>query len=580
MDSLLYQYYYYDAVGTRKTYDPTLPLPSDASRLTNQLAQVNDRVTSPYTQDLKNQGANNYTYDAIGNLLSDASEGITSIGWNVYGKILSITKGASTISYTYDAAGNRISKTSGGKTTLYVRDAGGNVLSVYEAATSSNVYQQTERHLYGSSRLGIAIGQAVAPTGILLATGDSAYVRTFVRGEKNFELSNHLGNVLATITDKKIQHDGGSGTVDYYTTDVATAQDYYPFGMLMPGRSYSSGAYRYGFNGKENDNEVKGTGNQQDYGLRIYDPRLGKFLSVDPLTKGYPMLTPYQFASNNPIAGIDVDGGEFKYYTLKWQPQADGKSHLSVVKQVSQLNKSFITSIIATGINHPTVIVPATKYTPPIFGSSNKFTFEVNFSMKDLGMSPTVASPDGKIWKVLPSYMDLDDLPALNDPIWNTFETPEQYTERLIADANKALIGVKTVALAMSMLHGATKNGKLGATKNGKLGATKNGNLLETHQLNRKDLLDAGDVLDRNNLTKAGRALQKHGDRPGSVFPKVSAKEYNEAGKEILDGILSSDNQLIKSAEKGGKVIFDQNTGRGAAFTKDNLFNGFRELHL
>ncbi|MEZ2442984.1 RHS repeat-associated core domain-containing protein [Chitinophaga sp. RCC_12] len=46
--------------------------------------------------------------------------------------------------------------------------------------------------------------------------------------------------------------------------------------------------YRYGFNGKENDNEVKGEGNQQDYGMRIYDPRLGRFLSVDPLTKGYP----------------------------------------------------------------------------------------------------------------------------------------------------------------------------------------------------------------------------------------------------------------------------------------------------
>ena len=58
------------------------------------------------------------------------------------------------------------------------------------------------------------------------------------------------------------------------------AQDYYPFGMLMPSRIFSSDKYRFGFNGKENDNEVKGTGDQQDYGMRIYDPRLGKFLSV------------------------------------------------------------------------------------------------------------------------------------------------------------------------------------------------------------------------------------------------------------------------------------------------------------
>ena len=69
--------------------------------------------------------------------------------------------------------------------------------------------------------------------------------------------------------------------------------------------------YRYGFNGKENDNEIKGEGNQQDYGMRIYDPRIAKFLSVDPITAKYPELTPYQFASNRPIDGIDLDGLEF-----------------------------------------------------------------------------------------------------------------------------------------------------------------------------------------------------------------------------------------------------------------------------
>ena len=82
----------------------------------------------------------------------------------------------------------------------------------------------------------------------------------------------------------------------------------------MPGRKYqASSGYRYGFNGKENDNDVKGEGNQQDYGMRIYDPRLGRFLSVDPLTTKYPELTPYQFASNTPIQAVDLDGGEAKY---------------------------------------------------------------------------------------------------------------------------------------------------------------------------------------------------------------------------------------------------------------------------
>ena len=86
----------------------------------------------------------------------------------------------------------------------------------------------------------------------------------------------------------------------------------------MPGRKFaqSSASYRYGFNGKENDNDVKGEGNQQDYGMRIYDTRLGRFLSVDPVTDKYPELTPYQFASNRPIDGIDLDGLEWWKKTL------------------------------------------------------------------------------------------------------------------------------------------------------------------------------------------------------------------------------------------------------------------------
>ena len=80
----------------------------------------------------------------------------------------------------------------------------------------------------------------------------------------------------------------------------------------MPDRKFSAGTgYRYGFNGKENDNEVKGEGNLQDYGNRISDPRLGRFLSVDLLTYSYPQLTPYQFASNRQIDGSDLDGNEW-----------------------------------------------------------------------------------------------------------------------------------------------------------------------------------------------------------------------------------------------------------------------------
>lgn len=70
----------------------------------------------------------------------------------------------------------------------------------------------------------------------------------------------------------------------------------------------------YGFNGKEMDNEVSGSGNQYDYGFRIYNPRIGRFLSTDPLYKSYPQLTPYQFSSNSPITNIDLDGLEATNY--------------------------------------------------------------------------------------------------------------------------------------------------------------------------------------------------------------------------------------------------------------------------
>jgi RHS repeat-associated protein len=92
---------------------------------------------------------------------------------------------------------------------------------------------------------------------------------------------------------------------------------YTTFGSSMPGRNYQSGnSYRYGFNGKENDRETVSTGEgTQDYGFRIYNPALGRFLSVDPLSQEYPWYTPYQFAGNKPIWAIDLDGLEEYFVT-------------------------------------------------------------------------------------------------------------------------------------------------------------------------------------------------------------------------------------------------------------------------
>ena len=78
--------------------------------------------------------------------------------------------------------------------------------------------------------------------------------------------------------------------------------------MTMPGRKFSSSSssYRYGFNGKELDNST-GEGNL-DFGARIMDVRLGRWLSVDPLQTKYPSLSPYNFCGNNPIFFVDPDG--------------------------------------------------------------------------------------------------------------------------------------------------------------------------------------------------------------------------------------------------------------------------------
>jgi len=163
-----------------------------------------------------------------------------------------------------------------------------------------------EQHLYGSSRLGMR-----NPNLEMIGAIANADTAKMYLGIKNYELSNHLGNVLTVISDKKIQMDvNNDNVVDYYVADIISASDYYPFGSSTPGRLFTSSSYRYGFNGKEKDDEVNGSGVEYDYGMPIYDGRLCRFLTCDPFEKGYPMLSPYQFASNMPIIATDIDGLE------------------------------------------------------------------------------------------------------------------------------------------------------------------------------------------------------------------------------------------------------------------------------
>jgi RHS repeat-associated protein len=276
----------------------------------NRLNHIRESINSAnYAVDIDNQSVNNYSYDKIGNLTRDVAENVDTIRWTTTGKINRIVKssGSAVIEYAYDPSGNRISKTVNINDTIhtvfYIRDTDGLVFGVYHS--KGGTVNWKEQHLIGTSRLGIWHPDSAVSSTPPVVDEDPIY-DSLMLGSRTYELVNQLGNVLATISDKKIGNDS-SGIVNFYFTEVLSQSDYYPGGMDIPGRSYTLNAYRYAFNGKEKDTEAPV---QYDYGFRIYDPRIVRFKSVDPLTHSYPWFTPYQFAGNSPILNIDVDGLE------------------------------------------------------------------------------------------------------------------------------------------------------------------------------------------------------------------------------------------------------------------------------
>jgi RHS repeat-associated protein len=103
--------------------------------------------------------------------------------------------------------------------------------------------------------------------------------------------------------------------------------------MLMPERSYdSAGQYRYGFQGQEKDNEIKGEGNSLNFAYRVHDPRLGRFLSVDPLTSSYPHNSPYAFSENRVTNSIELEGLEAVDLVSGKQIKMGSQAELKVLK--------------------------------------------------------------------------------------------------------------------------------------------------------------------------------------------------------------------------------------------------------
>jgi RHS repeat-associated protein len=130
-------------------------------------------------------------------------------------------------------------------------------------------------------------------------------------------MSNHLGNVLTVINDIKLPISSGGVVVDGYLDTIVSTVDYSPKvsfaaafggGLQLDGRTVSAESYRYGFQGQEKDDELKGSGNAVNYTYRMCDPRVVRFLSRDPMAFKYPYYSPYHFASNSPIIAIDLEG--------------------------------------------------------------------------------------------------------------------------------------------------------------------------------------------------------------------------------------------------------------------------------
>ena len=227
--------------------------------------------------------------------------------------------------------GNRIAKHIYGnesqmleKSTYYILDAQGNQMSMYEHIVSDAgvVYNLAERNIYGSSRLGTTRDTI----NMFLPNTLPSYG---VVGNRNYELSNHLGNVLAVINDVIYPLSSDNVNITSYETGLLQVSDYSPFGVQLDGRTIEKGDYRYGFQNQEVDNEIKGEGNSVNYKYRMHDPRVGRFFTVDPLTKDYPHNSPYAFSENRVLDAIELEGLELFLIHGTWGDNADLKPTLS-----------------------------------------------------------------------------------------------------------------------------------------------------------------------------------------------------------------------------------------------------------
>ena len=136
-------------------------------------------------------------------------------------------------------------------------------------------------------------------------------------GLKRYELKDHLGNVRVVVSDA-LTAEGSDVSSITNDAEVLAQSDYYPFGMLQPGRNYNADRYRFGFNGQEKDDEITGgAGSHYTATFWEYDSRTGRRWNLDPVVK--PWQSGYLTFAGNPILMVDPNGDD------EWEINKKGK---------------------------------------------------------------------------------------------------------------------------------------------------------------------------------------------------------------------------------------------------------------
>lgn len=287
----------------------------------NLLLHVRDNINpSRFPDDFDNTTAFNpsspptqlFAYDRNGNLTRDKSAGVQTLEWNPYNRVSKIFKEPGTgshIDFLYDGANNRIAKflrpqanslnASTWDRNYYVRDASGEVMATYRINGGITILKDLA--INGVRRFGLwNVNQN-------LSTGPPPM--QLVRGQKEYELTDHLNNVLATVSDLPTGIDAnGDSQIDSYQAQIFTRRYYYPYGMPMPIGSF--GSYRYGFNaGSEIDSEISShPGRYFSTDFRGNDTYIARWWSPDPKINLTPFQSPYISMDGDPVLKNDPNG--------------------------------------------------------------------------------------------------------------------------------------------------------------------------------------------------------------------------------------------------------------------------------